>query len=104
MSKLKKARTAAVVFAILFYIFAKVGCLGTAIDFGGYNSLLGTIICPVSVSIIYTFTKAYIWIQDMAAFYAICLAVQISGLGLSAISVLLVYAFTALYKAEHIQE
>lgn len=97
MKKLEKAKTVIIVFAISFYAVAKAGCLGAPTNFGGMTSTIGNLVLPVLISIVNTVPEAF-GSADNASFYSACLAIQVSGLGLSLISAVLAYVIHALGK------
>ncbi len=89
--KLERARTAAVILAILFYIAAKVACYWTP----GWEHMMH-VVAPVILSIVTTAREAFGKYSD--DFCVGLLALQANMLGLAILSSVTAYAIHVLCK------
>lgn len=96
MYKFEKARTFAVVMAILFYVIAKLGCIGITIGLGDWGAWIPAMPFPICVSIFMTLSNI---LEGENVGWQ--LAIQISCLGLTWLSILAAYICHRLSKAEY---
>ena len=90
--KLERARTAAIILAILFYIAAKISCYWTPL---GWEHMM-RVVMPVIFSIVTTAQEAFGKHGD--EFCVGLLALQASMLGLAILSSVVAYAIHVLCK------
>ena len=92
--KLGRARTAAIILAIFFYVVAKAACYWTPT---GWEHMMHVVL-PVIFGIYNTAAYAFgDWARDQA-FFAALLAVLVSMLGLAVLSSVTAYAIHILCK------